>query len=62
MRAIQVNVQIYRPELDQIEGWRKAQLGFPSRAAALRNFISLGLKASTDVPAIKGPSARDHAT
>jgi hypothetical protein len=51
MKAIQVNVQLYRPELDQIEGWRKAQPGFPSRAAALRNFISLGLKASTDIPA-----------
>jgi len=46
MRAIQVNVQIYPQELDQVEGWRKAQPGFPSRAAALRNFISLGLKAS----------------
>ncbi len=57
MRAIQVNVQLYRPELDQIEGWRKAQPGFPSRAAALRNFISLGLKASTDVPPTKERTA-----
>ena len=52
-KPVQVCVQFYPPELDKIENWRKAQAGFPSRGAAIRNFVSLGLKAVADVPAEK---------
>jgi hypothetical protein len=60
-KAVQVNVQLYGPELAQIEGWRKAQPGFPSRAAALRNFINLGLRASADIPAAKAVITKGQA-
>jgi hypothetical protein len=45
-KPVQVNVQFYPSELDKIESWRKAQAGFPSRAEAVRTFVSLGLKAA----------------
>jgi hypothetical protein len=54
-------VQFYPTELDKIESWRKAQAGFPSRGAAIRHFVSLGLLASADVPAGKLPSSKDTA-
>jgi hypothetical protein len=58
-RAVQVNAQLYGPELAQIDDWRRAQPGIPSRAAAIRNFVNLGLKASTDVPRMR-PSDKDR--
>jgi len=58
---IQVNVQMSRFELTQVEDWRRVQPEIPSRAAAVRTFMVRGLKTSSDVPAGKLPSAKEQA-
>ena len=60
-KAVQVGIQLYRPELDKIEDWRRVQSGIPSRSAAVRTFVLRGIKASTDVPATKRAAATDTA-
>jgi hypothetical protein len=42
-RAVQASVPLYQAELDQIEDLRRAQPGFPPRAAILRQLIELGM-------------------
>jgi hypothetical protein len=56
-KPVQVCVQFYPKELTKIESWRKAQAGFPSRGAAVRKFVVLGLAAAEKGPPPSGDAA-----
>ena len=52
-----IHTQFDGPEIEQLENWRRAQPKIPSQAAAVRTFVIRGMKASTDIPAVKQPPA-----
>jgi hypothetical protein len=40
-----IGIRWHEPTLTAIEEWRRRQLDLPSRAAAIRRLVALGLKA-----------------
>jgi hypothetical protein len=59
-RSRLIQTWFYDSQLNEIENWRRAQPGIPSRAAAIRNFVSIGLLKASPADT-KLPSSKDTA-